>query len=71
MRKGWTETTLGDIAKCAGGTAFPHEFQGGDTGTPFVKVSDMNESGNERYLISSNNYVSKEAIKSLGARVWP
>jgi type I restriction enzyme S subunit len=71
MRKGWTETTLGDIAKCAGGTAFPHEFQGGETGTPFVKVSDMNESGNERFLASSNNYVSKEAIKSLGARVWP
>jgi type I restriction enzyme S subunit len=67
----WTESTLGDIAKCAGGTAFPHEFQGGDTGTPFVKVSDMNESGNERFLVSSNNYVSKEAIKSLGARVWP
>jgi type I restriction enzyme S subunit len=67
----WNETTLGDIAKCAGGTAFPHEFQGGETGTPFVKVSDMNESGNERFLISANNYVSKEAIKSLGARVWP
>ena len=67
----WTETTLGDIAKCAGGTAFPHDFQGGESGTPFVKVSDMNESGNERYLISSNNYVSKEVIKSLGARVWP
>jgi type I restriction enzyme S subunit len=67
----WTETTLGDIAKCAGGTAFPHKFQGGDTGTPFVKVSDMNESGNERFLSSSNNHVSKEAIKSLGARVWP
>lgn len=67
----WTESTLGDIAKCAGGTAFPHEFQGGDTGTPFVKVSDMNESGNERFLASANNHVSKEAIKSLGARVWP
>jgi len=67
----WTETTLGDIAKCAGGSAFPHEYQGGDTGTPFVKVSDMNEAGNERFLNSSNNYVSKEAIKSLGARVWP
>jgi type I restriction enzyme S subunit len=67
----WTETILGDIAKCAGGSAFPHEFQGGDTGTPFVKVSDMNEAGNERFLNSSKNYVSKEAIKSLGARVWP
>ena len=67
----WTETTLGDIAKCAGGTGFPHEFQGGETGTPFVKVSDMNESGNELFLNSSNNYLSKEAIKSLGARVWP
>ena len=31
----------------------------------------MNESGNERFLASANNYVSKEAIKSLGARVWP
>ena len=67
----WTETTLGEVAKCAGGTAFPHEFQGGLTGTPFVKVSDMNENGNERYLETANNYVSDEAIKGLRARVWP
>jgi hypothetical protein len=67
----WTETTIGEIAKCAGGTAFPHEYQGGDTGTPFVKVSDMSEAGNERYLIASNNYVSDEVVKRLGARVWP
>ena len=67
----WTETTLGQIAKCAGGTAFPHDFQGGATGTPFVKVSDMNENGNERFLKKSNNYVTEKAIKSLRARVWP
>jgi len=31
----------------------------------------MNKSGNERYLITSNNCVSDEDIKSLKARVWP
>lgn len=67
----WTETTLGEVARCAGGTAFPHSFQGGDAGIPFVKVSDMNEIGNERFLVSANNYVSRDAIKKLGARVWP
>jgi type I restriction enzyme S subunit len=67
----WTQTTLGEVAKCAGGTAFPHSFQGGDDGIPFVKVSDMNEIGNERFLVSANNYVSRDAAKKLGARVWP
>ncbi|MDD6301684.1 MAG: restriction endonuclease subunit S [Bacillales bacterium] len=55
---------LGDYGVCKSGVGFPDKEQGGTSGTPFYKVSDMNIEGNERELISSNNYVSKEQITS-------
>lgn len=67
----WTETTLGTVARCAGGTAFPHKFQGGEVGIPFYKVSDMNSPGNGKYLTVAQNSVSHDIAKQIGARVWP
>lgn len=43
---------------CKAGVGFPDVEQGGEIGTPFYKVSDMNKEGNERILTSSNNYVT-------------
>jgi type I restriction enzyme, S subunit len=67
---GWIETKIGEIAKPAGGCAFPDAYQGKTEGIPFIKVSDMNSQGNEKFILVANHYVSKEVIKELGLRVW-
>ena len=71
MRKGWKETTLGEVAKCAGGSSFPIEHQNGRTGIPFIKVSDLNTPGNDREITSALNYITSELAAELGVRVWP
>lgn len=69
MRKPST-IRLGLVATARGGTGFPERLQGGTEGIPFIKVSDMNLPGNERYIHTANNYISPEKVKKLGARVF-
>ena len=59
----WEQRKLGDVGSCQSGIGFPDVEQGGAEGIPFFKVSDMNLSGNEYELLSSNNYVSQEQIE--------
>ena len=61
----WCETKLGEIGKFKSGIGFRESEQGGESGTPFFKVSDMNLQGNEWFLQSANNYVSEEQINRL------
>lgn len=61
---------LGSVATARGGTGFPERLQGGSDGIPFIKVSDMNLPGNERFIHTANNYVSLETARQLGARVF-
>jgi type I restriction enzyme S subunit len=68
---GWTETTIGKVAKCAGGSAFPIVHQNSQIGIPFMKVSDMNIRGNEVEIISALNHITSELAKKLKVRVWP
>lgn len=58
----WERRKLGDIGKAQSGIGFPDKEQGGATGIPFYKVSDMNIHGNEHEMIKANNYVSAEQI---------
>ena len=60
----WEQRKFGDYGKCKSGVGFPEREQGGKDGIPFYKVSDMNLSGNEKELITANNYVSQEQIDS-------
>ena len=62
----WKEVRLGEVGKFAGGCAFNEQEQGGHTGIPFYKVSDMNLSGNESKMNIANNYVTHEQIERLG-----
>lgn len=62
----WKEVRLGEVGKFAGGCAFNEQEQGGQTGIPFYKVSDMNLSGNESKMNIANNYVTHEQIERLG-----
>lgn len=61
---------LGAVATARGGTGFPEHLQGGAIGLPFIKVSDMNLPGNERFIHSANNYVSAEIAQNLGAKIF-
>lgn len=58
----WQEKKMGDVGTFRSGTGFSEEHQGGLSGTPFYKVSDMNLSGNSYEMKISNNYVSQELI---------
>lgn len=61
----WTEKRLGSIGKFTSGQGFSEKEQGGKTGVPFFKVSDMNLLGNEKTMNKSNNYVSNAQINDL------
>ena len=58
----WEQRKLGDIGKARSGVGFPDADQGGLTGVPFFKVSDMNSDGNENEMTVANNYVTAEQI---------
>ena len=58
----WEQRKLGDIGKARSGVGFPDADQGGVTGVPFFKVSDMNSDGNENEMTVANNYVTAEQI---------
>ena len=58
----WEQRKLGDIGEARAGVGFPDAEQGGVTGIPFFKVSDMNLGGNENEMTVANNYVTAEQI---------
>ena len=58
----WEQRKLSDIGKARSGVGFPDAEQGGVTGIPFFKVSDMNLDGNESEMTVANNYVTAEQI---------
>lgn len=61
----WEEKKLGDIGQFTSGTGFSESEQGGKSGIPFLKVSDMNLLGNESVITTANHYVSNEQIQRL------
>jgi len=61
----WKQCKLGEIGSIQSGIGFPDSEQGGREGTPFFKVSDMNNTGNEHEMKTANNYVSKEQLKRI------
>jgi len=62
----WEQRKLGDVGHTKSGIGFPESEQGGQSGTPFFKVSDMNTPGNELEMHSSNNYVTQDQISRRG-----
>jgi type I restriction enzyme S subunit len=70
--EGWHKTKLLNLADVQSGSAFPTERQGKvPNGIPFYKVSDMNISGNERYMINENNSVTEDVRRILSASIFP
>ncbi|MBD9402305.1 restriction endonuclease subunit S [Comamonas sp. CMM02] len=63
---GWEWVGFRDIGDWAIGSGFPKNIQGNNNlPYPFIKVSDMNLEGNEKFIINANNYVSDEDIKNF------
>jgi type I restriction enzyme, S subunit len=70
--EGWEVLPLKRLASFKSGAGFPVGEQGGKgLEIPFLKVSDMNISGNERYIRSWNNSISRESAIDLGAYIFP
>jgi len=70
--RGWACGALGDICTFTAGSAFAPEHQGSTEGDyPFIKVSDMNLAGNEVFIQSANNYVSKAQQSKMKAKLHP
>jgi restriction endonuclease S subunit len=68
----WPVTTIGEVARVVSGHGFPLDQQGlTEGGIPFYKVSDMNLPGNERFMVSHNNAVSRETLAKLRAKAHP
>lgn len=69
---GWMKYSLGEICSFIGGSVFPRESQNSSYGTiPFIKVSDLNTIGNERWIDYANNYVSESEAKRLKTKIHP
>ena len=70
--QGWACGALGDVCSFTAGSAFKPEHQGSSDGDyPFIKVSDMNLAGNEVFIQSANNYVSKGQQSEMKAKLHP
>ncbi|MCB1850769.1 MAG: N-6 DNA methylase [Gammaproteobacteria bacterium] len=61
-----------ELGSVVSGSGFPKDMQGMTKEQyPFLKVSDMNISGNEMFIKSENNTVSEEVLKELNAKAYP
>ena len=68
----WDALPASEIGSFRGGNGFPLKEQGEASGTyPFFKVSDMNNEGNETFMIASNHWISEQTRKRLGATAFP
>jgi type I restriction enzyme S subunit len=68
----WCAVPLIALGSWAIGSGFPKNEQGSETGPYFfLKVSDMNLPGNEKYVTTSNNFIDDSAARRMRARVHP
>ncbi|MDU6063577.1 MAG: restriction endonuclease subunit S [Anaerococcus sp.] len=58
----WKSSKLKHIGIVKSGVGFPEKFQGGISGIPFFKVSDMNLGSNNIIMKNAQNYVSESDI---------
>jgi type I restriction enzyme S subunit len=68
----WVLSRLGHVGEWAVGSGFPTQEQGlTDQPIPFCKVSDMNLSGNERFILTANNSIDESTASRLRVNVHP
>ena len=70
--EGWSAVSLGDLCTFSGGNAFKDKYQGFRSGQyPFIKVSDMNLEGNERFIIKASNWINEEIRLEAKVKLFP
>ena len=68
----WCSVPLIALGQWAVGSGFPKNEQGRSDGPYlFLKVSDMNLPGNEKYITTANNYIDGNAAKRMKAAIHP
>jgi type I restriction enzyme S subunit len=68
----WQVVRLGEVAEAKGGNSFPLKYQGDTKGKyPFFKVADMNNLGNEIYMVKYNHSIGEEVLFKLKAKAFP
>ncbi|MFO1153857.1 MAG: restriction endonuclease subunit S [Rhodospirillales bacterium] len=68
----WCGVPLIALGYWAIGSGFPKNEQGNNDGPYFfVKVSDMNLSGNEKYITVANNFIDRDAARRMRATIHP
>ena len=63
------KSLLGDISRVVGGNGFPKSYQGhSNKEIPFIKVSDMNAQGNEKFIYKTAHTVDTNTLKAIKAK---
>ena len=60
--------SIGDYCSLKSGTTLPSDVENEGGSIPYIKVADMNISGNEKYITASSRYVTEE---TAGKRIFP
>jgi type I restriction enzyme S subunit len=72
MSEGIPRRPLAELGTFARGGSFPRAEQGSTVGDhPVFKVMDMNTPGNERRLVTPENWVTEEQRVRLKMKLWP
>jgi type I restriction enzyme S subunit len=72
LPRNWSLIPLIALGSWAIGAGFPKNEQGLDDGPYFfLKVSDMNLPGNEKYITTSNNRIDDDAAARMRAKIHP
>ena len=65
---GWQQSSIGACCTLKSGTSLPAEKENEGGTIPYVKVGDMNYSGNEYYITTSSRFVTEQ---TAGAGIFP
>ena len=67
----WIHGYLGDLCVLKGGSAFKEIYQGNTSGDiPFIKVSDMNLPLNKKLINEANNWIKKDVVQQIKAKIF-
>src|SRR5699024_761262 len=72
MMSKWKTVELGDLVTLASGGSFPVKYQGTKDGKyNLFKVSDMNLSQNQKYMVESVNTIDENVKEKLRSKIHP
>jgi len=68
----WRVVKVTNIGSVISGFGFPTEYQGKKNGEYiFVKVSDTNLNGNEKYILTTKNTIDNKLTEKIGVKICP